>query len=233
VQWLTAGKGIVHCEMFPLVNRDADNPVELFQLWLNLPRANKMVEPHFSMLWKPRIPIVERRDDRGRPSRITVVAGAFEDVQPPPPPPKSWASVPGSDVAIWSIELSADATLSLPPASAGTNRTVYVFRGAPVRVEGTEVPKGVGVAVKADEPLLLEGGAGGSEVLVLQGRPIKEPVAQYGPFVMNSQHEILEAFADYRRTEFGGWPFDRDDPVHAREQLRFARHADGRVEQAP
>lgn len=233
VQWLTAGKGIVHCEMFPLVKRDADNPVELFQLWLNLPRAHKMVEPHFSMLWKPTIPIVERRDEQGRLARVTVVAGAFLDVRPPAPPPKSWASVPGSDVAIWTIELAPGATLTLPKASAGINRTVYVFRGTSARIDGVSLPKGVGVAVKPDEALLVEGGPDGSELLVLQGRPIAEPVAQYGPFVMNSQHEILEAFADYRKTEFGGWPFDRDDPVHPRDQRRFARHADGRVEQAP
>ena len=71
------------------------------------------------------------------------------------------------------------------------------------------------------------------EFLLLQGRPIGEPVVQYGPFVMNTRAEIQQAFTDYRRTQFGGWPCRENEPVHPREQGRFARHADGRVEEAP
>jgi hypothetical protein len=65
---------------------------------------------------------------------------------------------------------------------------------------------------------------------MLQGRPIGEPVAQYGPFVMNTEAEVRQAFADYRKTKFGGWPWPDAEPVHGQEAVRFARHADGRVE---
>ena len=75
-------------------------------------------------------------------------------------------------------------------------------------------------------------GSGETELLVLQGKPIGEPVAQHGPFVMNTRAEIQQAFADYQRTRFGGWPWPKDDPVHARDEGRFAKHADGRVERA-
>ena len=76
-------------------------------------------------------------------------------------------------------------------------------------------------------------GAEESELLLLQGRPIGEPVAQYGPFVMNSEAEIRQAFADYRSTEFGGWPWHDPAPVHGKEIRRFATHADGKTETLP
>jgi hypothetical protein len=76
----------------------------------------------------------------------------------------------------------------------------------------------------------LGGGKSGGEILMLQARPIGEPVAQHGPFVMNTRAEIQQAFADYRSTGFGGWPWPSNDPVHEREEGRFAIHADGRKE---
>src|SRR4051794_37123987 len=93
-QWLTAGRGISHAEMFPLVKKDADNPLELFQIWLNLPRASKLVEPHFSMFWRDSVPVHESRDAAGRKTRVTIIAGAVGETQPKAPPPKSWASDP-------------------------------------------------------------------------------------------------------------------------------------------
>src|SRR6185369_6929130 len=81
VQWLTAGAGINHSEMFPLLQRDQPNPVELFQIWLNLPRANKLVEPHFSMMWNHVIPRHVARDAEGRATEVTVVAGSLGDVK--------------------------------------------------------------------------------------------------------------------------------------------------------
>src|SRR3954468_12315376 len=106
VQWLTAGKGICHAEMFPLLDRQGPNPLELFQIWLNLPAADKLVEPHFAMLWDSDIPRHVARDRQGREPTVSVIAGALGDARPPSPPPHSWAARPEHDVAIWSVEMA-------------------------------------------------------------------------------------------------------------------------------
>ena len=98
---------------------------------------------------------------------------------------------------------------------------------------GHAVEASTGVVVRPDEPVTVTAGPDGAEVLVLQGRPIGEPVAQYGPFVMNDRAGIEQALVDYQTTGFGGWPWPTDDPVQPRDAGRFARHADGRLEERP
>jgi len=225
-QWLTAGKGIVHCEMFPLLDQAGPNPVELFQIWLNLPRANKMVEPYFSMFWADGIPLVKAPG-----AQISLVAGQLGDVRAPKPPPDSWASQADSDLAIWTGKLEENASWTLPAAKPGTNRMLYFFAGSKLTVGKTVVRRGTGARLRPDVAVTLTNGEGEGEFLILQGKPIGEPVVSYGPFVMNSEAEIRQAFMDYQRTQFGGWPWKRDDPVHPREQGRFAKHADGKREE--
>jgi hypothetical protein len=123
------------------------------------------------------------------------------------------------------------------PAAAGTetNRIIYPFAGTTVSIDGEIVEAGTGALVEADRPVELiagpdDGSGSGIECIVLQGRPIGEPVARYGPFVMNTDAEIRQAFDDYRATQFGGWPWPTDDPSHRPELGRFAVHADGRIE---
>jgi redox-sensitive bicupin YhaK (pirin superfamily) len=230
VQWLTAGRGIQHSEMFPLVDRERPNPAELFQIWLNLPAADKLADPHFTMFWNETIP---HHVEPG--VEITVTAGAIGDVRPLAPPPASWAARADADVAIWTIALDPGATWTLPPARIGTAavRTLYVFRGDGVRIADQSIGRGTGVELRGDAAVMIKNGSSRSELLLLQGRPIGEPVAQHGPFVMNTRAELQQAYLDYQRTRFGGWPWTDDAPVHPRDEGRFARHADGRVERAP
>jgi len=230
-QWLTAGAGIVHSEMFPLLKRDTPNPLELFQIWLNLPKADKMAEPHFAMLWDRDIPRVISSDDQRRTTEVTVVAGELNDNRAPSPPPRSWASRADSDVAIWTIRMQPGATWTLPPAAgAKTTRVLYFFRGTSVRIADHEQRSHAAMVVKSDQALQLTAGDDDVQLLMLQGRPIGEPVAQHGPFVMNTRAEIQQAFVDYQRTQFGGWPWPSDAPVHGTDPSRFAKHADGKVE---
>jgi redox-sensitive bicupin YhaK (pirin superfamily) len=206
--------------------------VELFQIWLNLPRADKMVEPYFTMLWAPTIPGHTLVDEEGRATRVVTVAGTLGDQAVPPPPPNSWSARPDADVAIWTIAMDPGARWTLPPARGeDAQRTLYFFRGDGLVVGGHEQTTHAGLVVRADAPLALENGDAESELLLLQGRPIGDPVVQHGPFVMNARHEIEQAMIDYRRTGFGGWPWERDDPVHPRAESRFAIHVDGRREE--
>ncbi len=230
VQWMTAGRGVVHCEMFPLRDQDAPNPCELFQIWMNLPAADKMCEPHFTMFWDQDVPKRTFTDASGRHAHVTVVAGTLADAQAPKPPPRSWASRANADIAIWSIVLDGGARWTLPAGPAGVNRMLYVFKGGSVKVAGKAASPKLGLRLRPDASVELENGPAPTELLLLQGRPIGEPVAQHGPFVMNTRAEIEQAFADYQRTRFGGWPWKGSDPVHPREQGRFAKHADGRLE---
>ncbi|HTC19450.1 MAG TPA: pirin family protein [bacterium] len=230
VQWLTAGKGISHAEMFPLVKRDSPNPLELFQIWLNLPKAEKFADPYFSMQWDHQIPRLEALDEVGRKTEVTLVAGRLEDLKPVVPPPNSWASRPESDLAIWTLKMAPHAKWTLPSAQKSSNRTLYFFKGNSIRIGNGPVRAQQAIELQAGLEVPLENGEGEAELLLLQGRPIGEPVAQYGPFVMNTRAEIEQAFQDYQSTRFGGWPWKSDDPIHPREETRFARHADGRLE---
>jgi len=228
VQWMTAGKGVNHCEMFPLLKQDEENPLLLFQIWLNLPSKSKFVEPHFAMLWNEKIPMY--KSDDGKTS-VTVVAGNIGEVKAPAPAPDSWAADPAHEVAIWTIKMDANAEWELPKASAGVNRSIYFYQGESLTINDEALHSHQCVELNPSETVSLKSGASETRILMLQGKPIGEPVAKYGPFVMNTQDEIRQALQDYQRTQFGGWPWPKNDHVHPRERGRFAKHADGRLEE--
>lgn len=230
VQWMTAGKGVQHAEMFPLINKDKENPLELFQIWLNLPKANKMTEPHFKMLWAETIPLHRFTDGNGKHTKIEVMAGQIGMDKAPAPPPNSWAADPKNEIGIWNVFMEPGASWDMPVTSKGVNRTIYFYEGDVLQVNGENLEFYHSADVDPSGKITLKAGQKNCHLLVLQGRPIAEPVVQYGPFVMNTREEIQQAFADYQRTQFGGWPWPVSDPVHPRSKGRFAKHADGRVE---
>ncbi len=230
VQWMTAGKGVQHSEMFPLLSQVKENPMELFQIWLNLPRRNKMVDPHFKMLWKESIPRYVHKDKANNKTRVEVIAGVLDKIKAPTPPPDSWASDPNNEVCIWNIKMEAGAKWQLPKASQGINRTLFFYEGENLQLADTIIPKYSAIELVPDMEVMLQAGNLKTSLLLLQGKPIGEPVIQYGPFVMNTKEEINQAFEDYHKTQFGGWPWPKYDQVHAREKSRFAKHADGKME---
>ena len=230
VQWMTAGKGVQHSEMFPLLNQDKENPLELFQIWLNLPKKRKMVQPHFKMIWSESVPKFAAKDALGNHSHIEVLVGKLNENDPLNSPPNSWAADEKNHVAIYNIHMEPNAQWTLPATEAGVNRTLFYYEGNRLSIAGQEIPHYHAVEVDPTVSLSLKNNSETSKVLVLQGRPIGEPVVQHGPFVMNTKEEIYQAFDDYQKTQFGGWPWSRYDQVHASSEGRFAKHADGRVE---
>jgi redox-sensitive bicupin YhaK (pirin superfamily) len=236
LQWMTAGSGVVHSEMFPLLDQERDNPTRFFQIWLNLPAASKMVDPSFAMFWSQDVPVW--RDEESGKARVTVWSGSLDYFWGDPgerkqnePPPDSWAADPKHDVAIWHVCLDQGGRLTLPLAKQGAqvNRSLFYVEGksGDMKVDGEVIKERVVLQVKADESVELEyskeAEVATGEFLLLQGVPIQEPVKQYGPFVMNTAAEINQAFQDYEQTQFGGWPWPRDDMVFPRAKGRFAK----------
>jgi redox-sensitive bicupin YhaK (pirin superfamily) len=186
VQWMTAGRGIVHSEL----PEQEDGRMEGFQLWLNLAAKDKMRAPWYRDIATEEIPELTT----GEGVRVRVIAGESHGVA-------GAMQREVTEPVYLDIELPAGATFAqaLP---AGHNAFVYVYRGGVV-IEGTDVPVqrmaildnngGDGVRISAPAA---------SRVLLIAGRPLNEPIAQYGPFVMNSNEEIFQAVQDYQAGRF-------------------------------
>ena len=183
------------------------------------------------MLWSEDIPRVIELDSENRHTEIIVIAGGIREVSAPPPAPDSWAADPENEVAIWIIKMDPGAEWILPQASSDLNRSVFFYNGASLSIAGNAIPPYHAVNLRSDLPAAIKNGQGPSHLLLLQGRPIGEPVFQHGPFVMNTREEIIQTMEDYNRTGFGGWPWERSDVVHPESSGRFARYADGKEEQ--
>lgn len=229
VQWMTAGTGLQHSEMFPLLYSNKPNPLELFQIWLNLPAAKKMVKPYFKMLWNESIPRIIIKDENGKATEVVIITGRMNDVFVPAPAPDSWAADPDNEVAVIRFRLEPGAEYKLTAAGVGINRTLFFYQGDDITINGEIYPSGNSLDLYPGAEFTIINGTKESEILLLQGRPINEPVAQYGPFVMNTNLEIQQTIAEYRRTEFGGWPWSDDEYVHGKKP-RFAKYSDGTEE---
>lgn len=225
VQWMTAGSGVQHSEMFPLLNPEGPNTLELFQIWLNLPASGKFASPHFKMLWKEDIPRI-----KGDGWEMNLISGSFSGENAPAPPPDSWAKNPENGVVIALVSLEAGGHFVLPASGQGSKRRIFVLEGDGLSIADQQLPSGYGAALPSEE-ITLTNGAEKARFLWLEGKPIAEPVAKYGPFVMNHSEEIQQAMEEYQLTRFGGWPWPYPDHVHPRDKGRFASYPDGTLEE--
>jgi redox-sensitive bicupin YhaK (pirin superfamily) len=192
VQWMTAGAGIVHSETPSAGVLESGGRAHGFQIWVNLPARLKMTRPRYQELGAEQIPTAASTDGR---AKVKVIAGAALGVR---------AAIDTLTPIVyqdWSLEAGADVTLAV---DAEQRVLVYVFRGD-VRVgdRGTSVADGQLAVLGSGDAVRLRGGHGSARLLLLAGVPLGEPVARYGPFVMNDEREILQAFDDYRSGRMG------------------------------
>lgn len=226
VQWLTSGKGVQHAEMFPLLN-EKSNPFEIFQLWLNLPKKSKKVEPYYKMLWSEDIPEIIEKDTKGRKTYINLIAGKFKDKIALSPTPDSWAADPNNNVQIWIFIMEANAEFNFPSIEMEATRSLYFYNGDSFTIGETEIKNNHLIELDPKKEVQITNGSKKGYFLFLQGRPIKEPILQYGPFVANSKEELQETMQEYQRTQFGGWPWASSEPVHDNSKGRFSKLPDG------
>lgn len=180
LQWMKAGSGVIHSEM----PRQHAGRMEGFQLWVNLPSAHKMDAPAYQEFAAPEIPELEAPGTRAR-----ILSGTLGARRGP-------VSDPHTEVTYLHVSLDPRARFTCPVAT-GHNAFIYVFAGA-VEVDATSVAQGTLAVLGPGDRAELRAGADGAGLLLGAGRPLGEPVAQHGPFVMNTSEEIEQAVADYR-----------------------------------
>ena len=144
--------------------------------------------------------------------------------------PVMFTLAPEEKLRYLTVKMEAGAIWEMPAEEKEVNRKLYFYDGDTLAIDDQEIQNYHAIEVDPASSLTLKAGAEDCYILVLQGKPINEPVAQYGPFVMNTQEEIQQTMKDYGRTQFGGWPWPRPDQVHDRERGRFALYADGTEE---
>ena len=229
-QWLTAGDGINHSEMFPLFNQKSINTLDFFQIWINLPSYNKRVKPNFQMFWSEQIPKINVKDSLGITSSVELISGKFEGIKSLEAPPNSWANDSNNYFAVWIINLKSKGSFVIPKTFKGINRSIYLPKDTNIQVNNDIIAANSMVELFSDQIATLKNNKGDARILMLQGRPINEQVESYGPFVMNTRSEIQEAFYDYNRTKFGGWKWPNSDPIHGPYKGRFAKLINGKID---
>jgi redox-sensitive bicupin YhaK (pirin superfamily) len=236
VQLMSAGKGVLHAEMFPLIHDDKPNPLRLFQIWVNLPGKNKLSEPDYKMIWRKDVPTGTFTDANGAAYTIKVILGNYNGIQSVEPLKNSWSLDSSHNMGIALVELQPNVEFKLPAKTSTMNRFVFFYDGnGSINIDNQNMYINDFADLLGNEEIVFKNGGDISKILILEGEPINEPVAAYGPFVMNTEAELQEAFSEYRRTEFGGWPWGNSelDLVHPKDAGRFASYNFGKIIDKP
>ena len=223
VQWMTAGSGVQHSEMFPLLNKKELNRFELFQIWLNLPKKSKIVPPYFQMLWEHEIPKLNLNGNE-----IELIYGSLEPLKQKKCPPDSWAAEVENELCVAHFKMNNETQLTIPSSENSVIKSIYLYEGC-LEINEQSIIEPHQIILDSSRTYTICSKQK-SKILLLQSKPINEPVAKYGPFVMNEQNEINQKINEFRLTFFGGWPWSKNDNVHSSGFNRFAKYPNGKTQ---
>lgn len=233
VQWVSAGSMYLHDEMYPLAYDDRPNPNNITQIMLNLPLKDKGSPPEVRMMWSENIPVVEKKDDNGNGYSVKIIAGSFDGVDALPPNDISWASRKEHHVTILLIRMSPGSEIILPAVSSTMNRNLYFVDGTTVKINDAEYEYSQRLKLRGDESITLVNGDADGVFWLLEGEPINEKMASFGPIILDNDKNVREALNHIRENEFDNWPWDLIDKFHPKGTERFIRYSDGREERPP
>ena len=154
------------------------------------------------MYWNKQIPKINVKDKTGITSSVELISGKFEEKESPAAPPNSWANDINNHFAVWIINLKSKGSFLIPKTILGINRSLYILKNTNIQVNNDSIDPNSMVELFSEQNVILKNNGHDTRILMLQGRPINEPIERYGPFVMNTRSEIQEAFLDYNRTGF-------------------------------
>ncbi|MDF2888773.1 MAG: pirin [Lacrimispora sp.] len=188
VQWLTTGAGCQHVEMFPLVHQDQENPLELFQIWLNLPAMSKFTDPDYKMLWAEEIPVIKYTNEKGKTATIRLIAGKYEDKKSLEPTKNSWAAKEENRVGIQLVILEPEAEFHIAAGSKTLNRNLYFYKGSShITIDGKEIDPSSRIKLSGEDEITVVNGDTTSYILLLEGEPINKRNLEAGHGLMMSR----------------------------------------------
>ena len=221
VQWVHASSKYMHNEMYPLVNQEERNPNDITQIMINLPLEAKNGENGVTTVWSEDVPVVEVDG-----CSVKVICGSFGGACVRSPYDDSWANGEHS-VRVLRVTMSPGSRLEIGPTSQKANRNVYLVSGTSLDVCGTVIEENMRAKIQPDIAMTLTNGESDSVVWILEGEPIDQKMASFGPVTLKDVKEVRAAMEDIRRNEYQEWPFDVIDKVHAQDEGRFIRYPDG------
>ena len=189
VQWMTAGMGMVHSERLPKSFIESGGHLEMIQLWINLPQKFKMAQPQYQGFQRDEIPVISKENG----SSINVISGTYEGQKGP------IASL--TNIKALTLELAADSVVEVPVAEED-HAMIYQLRGH-TTINEVDVPQTKLVLMEGKGTTIQVESKQSSVLLYLAGKPLEEPVVSWGPYVMNTQTEIMEAMRDYQMGKMG------------------------------
>ena len=224
VQWTLATNRYEHCEMYPLLNQEENNPVHITQVMINIPLDRKNKDNLVNNVWAEDIPVIE---DDG--CKVTLYCGTYCNKSIYSPNPGSWATE-DNHVRIMKVELQPGKVFELESLPEGISRNVYFVSGKDADMDGTKVKPNLRFKMKTSTSLKITNGEEQSEFWVLEGRPIGEKQAAFGPVILSDLDEVRRSMDEIRIKEFQEWPWGVMDVTNPIDMGRELHRADGTVE---